>query len=121
AGRGEEVRGEGGGGGAGVGGGREVGAAAGQRVHGRHRVLGARVHGVGGAELLREGQGGVLDVHRHDRGGAGQARALQHVEADAAAADHRHAVAGLHAGVEHGGAHAGGDAAADQRQLGKVE
>jgi hypothetical protein len=96
-------------------------AAAGEGLHALDRVLGPRVHGVGGAELPREVERGGLDVHRHDGGGPGQARALHGVEADAAAADDHHAVARLHARVEQHRAHAGGDAAADERQRGEVE
>jgi hypothetical protein len=99
----------------------EVGAAAGERLHARHRVFLASVHHVSGAEFPRELQRRVLDVHRDDRGGAGQPRALHDVEADATTADHRYRVARLHARVEDGGTDTGGDAAPDERQLGEVE
>ena len=73
---------------------REVRAAAGDLLHPLDRGLRARVDGVGGAELPGEVERRVLDVHRHDRRGAGQPGALDDVDADAAAADHGHAVAG---------------------------
>ena len=58
-------------------------------------------------------------VDRDDAGRAGQARALDGAQADAAAADHRDGLAGPHHGpVEHR-AEAGRDAAAEQR--GEVE
>ena len=97
---------------------RVVGAdAAGELLHLRDRVAGAGVDEVGGAERL----GGLaLHLHRVDRedpARAGDARALDDGLADAAAADDRDGRARRDLrGVERR-AHAGGDAAADEREL----
>ena len=87
-------------------------------LHLRDRVAVVGVDEVGGAELL----GGLalhLDrVDRDDPRRAGDARALDHGLADAAAADDGdgRARAATLRGVERG-ADAGGDAAADEREL----
>ncbi len=59
---------------------------------------------------------GVGDVDRDDRRGAGDARALHAVEADAAAADDDHACAGVDFRGVDDGAEAGEHAAGDQRR-----
>ena len=70
-----------------------VGAqAAGQLLHALHHVLGLGVDGVGGAELAGDSQLVVEQVAGDDGARAGELGALHHVEADAAAAHHQHAM-----------------------------
>ena len=77
----------------------------------------AGVDEVGGAELLGRLALQLDRVDREDAAGAGDARALDHGLADAAAADDRDGRARLDLrGVERR-ADAGGDAAADEREL----
>ncbi len=65
------------------------------------------------AEALRQRLAPRIDVHADDLVGAGHARALDHVEADAAEPEHDDVRARFHfRGVDHG-ADAGGDAATD--------
>ena len=66
---------------------------AGQLLHALHHVLVLGVDGVGGAELARVAQLVVEQVAGDDGLGAGELGALHHVEPDAAAADHQHAMA----------------------------
>ena len=97
---------------------RVVGAAAaGERPHLLDRIAVGGIDQVGGAELLR-GLALHLDrVDGEDPRRAGDARALEHRLADAAAADDGDGRARLDLrGVERG-AHAGGDATADEREL----
>ena len=97
---------------------RVVGAAAaGERLHLRHDVAVAGVDDVGGAELERgvalQRDGVDGDDARRTR----DARTLDHGLADAAAADHDDAGAGLDLRGVQRRADAGGDAAADEREL----
>src|SRR5690606_20587588 len=71
--------------------------------------------GVGGADLLGQFVLGLERVDGEDGAGSGDARALDHGEADAAAADDGDGGAGADLGGVDGGADAGGDAAADER------
>ncbi|KAG1248519.1 hypothetical protein G6F68_013765 [Rhizopus microsporus] len=63
---------------------------------------------------------GRIGIHRDDAAGLGLARTLDHRQADAAAAEHRHAVAFLHLGGVVHRADAGGDAAAEQADVFRV-
>src|SRR5690606_27945369 len=74
-----------------------------------------RGDGVGGADLLGQFVLGLERVDGEDGAGPGDARALDHGEADAAAADDGDGGAGADLGGVDGGADAGGDAAADER------
>ena len=76
------------------------------------------VQGVGRAELLRELELVVEEVAGEDHPGAGEPRALDHVEPDAAAADHEHRRAHLHVGRAGHRAHARRHRAAQERRLG---
>ena len=75
----------------------------------------ARDH-VGRAEALRQRELLLGHVDREDAGSAGDARALDGRDADAAAAEHGHGRAGRHARRIDGRADTGGHAAADQRR-----
>ena len=76
-----------------------------------------RVHEVRHAELLGERLARRVEVDADDLVGAGHARALDHVQADAAEAEHDDVRARLDLrGVDHR-ADAGGDAAADVADL----
>src|SRR5215831_3471002 len=73
---------------------------------------------VGGAEVARERELGVEEVARDDLAGAGEARALDDVEPDAAAADHDDGGAGLDLCAAGHGADARWHAASHQGRLG---
>src|SRR3546814_16758487 len=73
--------------------------------------------GGGGAELAGQRQFVVEDVDGNDALGAGQARAEQRVEADAAEADHGDRTAGDDAGGVHHGTDTGQDGAAETLRL----
>src|SRR5690606_38111297 len=76
-----------------------------------------RVDEVRHAELAGHGFALGVQVHADDLVGAHHLGALDHVQADAAQAEHHHIDAGLDLGGEHHRAHAGGDAAADVADL----
>ena len=96
-----------------------VGAAVGERDEVRHEVAAdfLRVHEVRHAELLGERLARRVDVDADDLVGAGHARALDHVEPDAAEAEHDDVGAGLDLRRVDDGADARGDAAADVADL----
>ena len=95
---------------------RVVHAAAGHRDDFADRVGLLRVDDVGGAELAREFELTRHRVDRDDAARAGDRRAVDARQADAAAADHRNRRARFDLrGVDHR-ADAGRDAAADQRR-----
>ena len=88
------------------------------RVEHEVEVLGQRVargHGVGRAEPPRDLELARVEVAGDDARRAGQPRALDHRQADAAAADHGDRRAGRHLGGVAHGADAGRHRAADDR------
>ena len=72
-----------------------------------------RVDEVGHAELLGHRLAPGIDVHADDLLGANHPQPLDHVQPNAAEAEHHGAAAGLGLGCVHHRAEAGGDAAAD--------
>jgi hypothetical protein len=76
-----------------------------------------RVDEVGHAELARQRLARRVQVDADDLVGADHLRALNHVQADAAEAEHHHVGAGLDLGREQHRADTGGDAAADVADL----
>src|SRR5690606_14805106 len=80
-------------------------------------VVVLRVDAVGGAEVARELELGRVGVDGDDAAGPGLAGTLDHCQADAAQAEHGHAVAGLHLGGVVHRADAGGHAAAEQAHV----
>ena len=89
-------------------------AAAGHLQDLLHRIRLGGVDEVGGAELAGEVVLGAEHVHGDDPAGAGDGRAVDRRQADAAAADDRHGLAGPDARGMDGGAHAGHHRASDQ-------
>ena len=95
-----------------------VGAApAGKLSHLSHRVPVGGVDRVGSAKLHGELQLAFPNVHRDNLARIEQLGAHNHIQAHAPAAHYRNRAARLNVGAEHGGAHSGGDAAADHRRL----
>ena len=91
-------------------------AAAGDRQHLLDHAAARRQHRVRGAPAKRELELALVGVDGDDRPGAGELRARDHLEPDAAAADHAHARADAQAGpVDR--SDPGDDAAAEQRGL----
>ena len=73
---------------------RVMHAATGEIAHLLHHVAVPGIDDVGGAELGGELQLRRIGVDRDDAAGAGDRRAVDRRHADAAAADHRHRLAG---------------------------
>ena len=76
-------------------------AALGELAHLLHHVAIAGIDDVGGAELGGQLQLHRIGVDRDDAAGAGDRRAVDRGHADAAAADHRHGLAGADLGRVH--------------------
>src|SRR5262249_9092193 len=98
---------------------REVGAASGEVHQVRNQIAFnlSGIHEVGGAELARNWLPFRIHIDRDDHSGAGEARALDDVEADAPDSEHHHPFARLHpGGVEHR-SDTGGDATSDVTNL----
>ena len=98
---------------------RAVHPAQGDLLDRLNRVNLAGVHEVGGAELAGKGLFGRVVVHRDDLGGHRDPGGLDHVEADAPHADHRHAVAPVHLGPVEDRSGAGEHSAADEAGAGE--
>nr|GEU28163.1 hypothetical protein [Tanacetum cinerariifolium] len=95
-----------------------VGAAVGQLDDGVHHVFHlVRINEMRHAELARHVLALGVDVDADDLVGAHHPGSLDHVQADAAQAEHDHVGARLHLGREHHGAHARGHAATDVAHL----
>src|SRR5687767_14640361 len=97
-----------------------IGAAPGRVDHRLDDLVGADlgwVDEIGHSEMLGHRPFGGIDVDADDLGGAGEAGALDDVEADAAEPEHRDGGAGLDPRRPDRRADAGGDAAADVADL----
>src|SRR5206468_2650007 len=94
-----------------------IGAAVRDLAHLLHSALVVGVHRVGGAEGNGELEALIDYVHRDDCLRAGDLRSLDHIEADAAAADNNNGTTGRYLRVVEGGAETRGDGATDKGRV----